>query len=169
MNSEIVTSGGIELSTASARELEKNLVSCARVGYRHGPNFKGITVGSSGSAGYDLAASEEIVLLPGETFAVPTDLFIAIPPSLVGLVFARSGLSLKGISLANGVGVIDSDYRGEVKVPLRNNNLDHAYVINAGDRIAQLMIQLRWAISFDLVEELDETGRGDGGFGSSGK
>lgn len=100
---------------------------------------------------------------------VPTGLAMAIPQGYVGLIFARSGLASKqGVSPANCVGVIDSDYRGEVKVALANHGTAD-YVIHPGDRIAQLMITPVVQPQLEEVKELSETLRGAGGFGSTGK
>lgn len=127
---------------------------------------------TEGSAAVDLCAmtDEPCTVLPGEIMRLPTG--VAIAPEtddVVAIVAARSGLSLKhGISLANGIGVIDSDYRGEISVCVRNNS-DTAYTITPGERIAQLMFVPVCSASFSEVEELDSTARGEGGFGSTGK
>ena len=119
---------------------------------------------TSGSAGMDLSAciDESITLQPGERALVPTGIAIALPgPSYVALVFARSGLP-------NGVGVIDSDYRGEIKCGLVNFS-DSAYTIECGERIAQLIVMNVHQPKLEIVTELPETERGAGGFGSTGK
>lgn len=127
---------------------------------------------TSGSAGMDLSAciDEDITLQPGERALVPTGIAIALPsPAYVALVFARSGLAIKkGIGLPNGVGVIDSDYRGEIKCGLVNFS-ESAYTIHCGDRIAQLVIMNVDQPKLEIVTELPETDRGTGGFGSTGK
>ncbi len=124
-----------------------------------------------GSAGVDLRASleQEIVLLAGETVKVPTGWAIQLPDSqVVALVFARSGLAANyGVALANGVGVIDSDYRGEIQI-LISNNSSEPYIIHHGDRIAQLLFMPVMRAEFEIVEDLEETLRGKGGFGSTG-
>ena len=126
---------------------------------------------TSGAAACDLYAllDEPITLAPGQRYAVPTGLAIALPdPSVVAIVCARSGLALKrGLSLANGIGVIDSDYRGEIFVALINND-DQPQVIENGERIGQLMILPVIAADYQPAETLDETERGAGGFGSTG-
>ena len=124
-----------------------------------------------GSAAMDLCAClEQAEVIPaGERRLIPTGIAIALPgPEYVALLFARSGLAVKhGVAPANCVGVIDSDYRGEVLVGLHNaSGCD--YTIQPGDRIAQLMIAPVVQAQVTLVEELDETARGGGGFGSTG-
>lgn len=122
------------------------------------------------SAGADICAciDEEIVLMPGERKLIPTGIAIAVPDGYGGFVFARSGLSSKyGVSLANCVGVIDSDYRGEVKVSVINHS-DNPYTIKDGERIAQLVIMPVDLCEYVFCEELGETERGTGGFGSTG-
>ena len=125
-----------------------------------------------GSAAVDLRAmtEEAYTLAPGERHSFPTG--IAIAPEtkgVVAIVAARSGLGIKhGINLSNGIGVIDSDYRGEIAVGLFNSS-DKPYTVEPGDRIAQLMFVPVFCAEFIASEELDETERGAGGFGSTGK
>lgn len=125
-----------------------------------------------GSAGMDLRAllDEPLVISPGMRVSVPTGIAIGLPDSqTVGLVFARSGLAIKhGLALSNGVGVIDSDYTGEIRVGLINQS-DEAYIIQPGERIAQLVVMPICMPEVLEVEELTETQRGEGGFGSTGK
>lgn len=124
---------------------------------------------TTGSAGMDLRAEESITINPGERALVPTGIFIELPEGYEAQVRARSGLSVKhGLGLVNGVGTIDSDYRGEVKVPLINWGAN-PYSIEKGDRIAQMVIAKYERISWEPVEELEETNRNEKGFGSSGK
>ena len=127
---------------------------------------------TDGSAGSDLYAclDEDVTLAPGERKLIPTGIAIEIPYTRsAGFVFPRSSLSSKfGISLANCVGVIDSDYRGEVKVPLINHSSE-PYTIKNGDRIAQLVVMPVIDTEFIETDELTETDRGEGGFGSTGK
>ena len=127
---------------------------------------------TAGSSGMDLRAylpDGEIVLEPGDRYPVPTGLFLAIPKGYEAQVRARSGLALKyGIGLPNGVGTIDSDYRGELKVLLINWGRE-PFVIRDGDRIGQLIIARYATVEWELTESLDETSRGSGGFGSTGK
>ncbi len=127
---------------------------------------------TEGSAGMDLPAciDEPLTLAPGDRVAVPTGIAIALPDSgYVGLVFARSSLGLKkGVTLPNAVGVIDSDYRGEILVALTNIS-DEPYTIAKGERIAQLVIMPVCVADISVVEELPDTDRGDGGFGSTGR
>ena len=124
-----------------------------------------------GSAAMDLHAclDEPVTIAPGELVSLPTGVAIALPSAgYAALVFARSGLGVKhGIALSNGVGVIDSDYRGEIQVGL--TNLSRVpYTISPGDRIAQLAVVPVVQARLTPVEDLDETGRGSGGFGSTG-
>lgn len=125
-----------------------------------------------GSAAMDLLAciDSPVTLAPGARQTVPTGIAIALPSAdYVALVYARSGLGIKhGIAPANCVGVIDSDYRGELLVGLQNSS-DQEYTIQPGDRIAQLMIAPVIQAQISMVDELDETVRGAGGFGSTGK
>ena len=127
---------------------------------------------TSGSAGMDLYAciDEPVTLALGEKAVIPTGIAIALPsPELGAFIFARSGLAIKhGIGLLNSVGVIDSDYRGEVCVGVINQ-LSEPYTINPGERIAQLVILPVSLIEPVEVDELDKTERGAGGFGSTGK
>lgn len=122
------------------------------------------------SAGADLCAciDDDIALMPGERRLIPTGIAIAVPTGFGGFVFPRSGLSSKfGVSLANCVGVIDSDYRGEVKVPVINHSSE-PYTIKASERIAQLVIMPVDLCEYGFSDELDKTERGEGGFGSTG-
>ena len=127
---------------------------------------------TAGAAAMDLCACVDapITLAPGQRTLIPTGIAIALPDAEhVALVFARSGLGIKkGICLSNGVGVIDSDYRGQIGVGLVNLS-DEAYVIRPGDRIAQLMVVPVVRPTLTFVDELDETERGRGGFGSTGR
>ncbi len=127
---------------------------------------------TSGSAGLDLRACiAEPVRVPARGHAViPTGLAIALPSGdYAAMIFARSGLAIKhGLGLLNGVGVVDSDYRGEVAVGLVNV-FDEDYVIEPGERIAQMIVMPVTSLPIEVVESLDETERGAGGFGSTGK
>lgn len=126
---------------------------------------------TAGSAGLDLCAciDEPLTLDGGETALIPTGLAIALPSAQYGaFVFARSGLSIKhGIGLLNSVGVIDSDYRGEIKVGVINQ-IQEPYTIQPGERIAQLVVMPVSVMPVEEAECLDETERGTGGFGSTG-
>ena len=123
--------------------------------------------GSDGAAGADLRASEALVIPPGGRAAVPTALRLEIPPGHAGLVWPRSGLAVRhGIDTL--AGVIDSDYRGEVRVVLVNHG-DEPFAIAAGDRIAQLLVQRVERAAFRAVEGVANTERGTGGFGSTGR
>ena len=127
---------------------------------------------TDGSAACDLRAciGESVCIGPSEMAAIPTG--IAIEPErddVVSLVFSRSGMGAKhGISLANSVGVIDADYRGEITVSLINHGKE-PYTVNPGDRIAQLMFVPVYHAAFEAADALGDTGRGAGGFGSTGK
>lgn len=122
-----------------------------------------------GDAGLDLAAAEAAHLGPGERWRVRTGLAIEVPEGHAGLVLPRSGLALKhGISLVNAPGLIDPGYRGEIGVLLLNTDPAEVFRIEPGDRIAQLLIVPFVEASVEIVEELDETERGGGGFGSTG-
>lgn len=127
---------------------------------------------SPGAAAMDIHAclDDDVTIQPGQRVMIPTGLAIALPDAgYVALIFARSGLGVKhGIVPANCVGVIDSDYRGELLVGLQNSS-DQEYTIQPGDRIAQLMIAPVIQAQISMVDELDETVRGAGGFGSTGK
>ena len=124
-----------------------------------------------GSAAMDLHAciDDSVVIPPNARRVIPTGLAIALPSAeYVALVFARSGLGIKhGIAPANCVGVIDSDYRGEIMVGLQNSG-DSDFTIQPGDRIAQMMITPVIQAQIQMVEDLDDTQRGTGGFGSTG-
>jgi dUTP pyrophosphatase len=129
------------------------------------------TYGTSQAAGADLYAAMDtpVTIQPKETQFIHTGIAIEIPEGLVGLVYARSGLACKkGIAPANKVGVIDSDYRGEIMVALHNHS-DVPVVIEANERIAQLVLTPFITAEFAEVDELDDTDRGDGGFGSTGR
>ena len=125
---------------------------------------------TEGSAGADLRAylAEPVTLMPGERKLIPTGLFVELPPGVEAQVRARSGLSIKhGIGLVNGVGTVDSDYRGEWNVPVINFG-DQPYTIHDGDRIAQVVFSSYLKAEFKVSEEIDETERGFGGFGHTG-
>jgi dUTP pyrophosphatase len=122
---------------------------------------------SPGAAGADLRASEAIEIAPGGRAAVPTGVRLQIPPGHVGLVWPRSGLAVRhGIDTL--AGVIDSDYRGEVRVVLVNHG-DEPFRIAPGDRVAQLVVQRVERAAFTATAGIDDTGRGEGGFGSTGR
>jgi dUTP pyrophosphatase len=129
--------------------------------------------GSPGSAGFDLRAAlakevEEVVIRPGERLLVPTGLVLEIPPGWEGQVRPRSGLALRhGIGIVNAPGTIDSDYRGEVAVILINLG-EAPFSLKRGDRIAQLVISRVETVEWEEAETLEESGRGAGGFGSTG-
>ncbi|HMR12805.1 MAG TPA: dUTP diphosphatase [Arachnia sp.] len=122
-----------------------------------------------GDAGADLVAAHDVTLGPGERALVGTGVRVAIPAGHVGLVTPRSGLAARtGLSIVNAPGVIDSGYRGEIKVCLINLDPRTPIVLAAGDRIAQLLIMGFVTAEFSPVEGLDETERGAGGYGSTG-
>jgi dUTP pyrophosphatase len=122
--------------------------------------------GSAAAAGADLRAREAMELPPGARAAVPTGVHLQIPPGHVGLVWPRSGLALRhGIDTL--AGVIDSDYRGEVRVILVNHG-EETFRVEPGDRIAQLLVQRVLRVAFVRAQALDDSARGQGGFGSTG-
>ena len=122
-----------------------------------------------GDAGLDLHARSAAELAPGERATIPTGIAVAIPSNHAGLVLARSGLAARyGIGLVNSPGLIDAGYRGEIRVLLVNHG-NERFEIARGDRIAQLVIVPVAMVDVDLVEHLDVTDRGSGGFGSSGR
>ena len=128
------------------------------------------TYGSAGAAGADLYAclEEPVTIAPGETKLIHTGLAMAIPEGLAGLIYARSGLASKrGLAPANKVGVVDSDYRGEVMVALHNHG-SVEQTVEHGERIAQLVLTPVVVADFVTVDDLDDTARGAGGFGSTG-
>lgn len=146
---------------------------------------------TDGAVAYDLVADETVYILPGEVRKIKTGTRLALPTGCEGLINVRSSIGASGIMLANGTGIIDSDYRGELIVALYNANTASLLVklasgetdlagddlykmpgtvkISAGDRIAQLRIRTVPRVSLTEVEELPETKRGEGGFGSTGK
>lgn len=160
------------------------------------PNAKLPTRGTSKSAGYDLYALEKAEVKPGETVFIHTGLAMEIPEGYFGAIYARSGLACKhNLRPANCVGVIDEDFRGEICVALVNDtesvimshhvlqrldsgfetvenrpaeNTEGTYTIAAGERVAQIVIQSREDVIFDVSDELDDSDRGEGGFGSTG-
>ena len=127
------------------------------------------TYGSDYAAGADLYACNAVTVEPGATEFVQTGLALEVPAGYAGLVYARSGLACKkGLAPANKVGVIDADYRGEVMVALYNHS-SQAVEIEPGERVAQLVITPYLTAVFEETEELSDTVRGEGGFGSTGR
>ena len=129
------------------------------------------TYGSEFAAGADMYAAidEAVTIGPNETKLIPTGLAFEIPEGYAGFVYARSGLaSKKGLAPANKVGVIDADYRGEVMVALHNHGTE-AQTVEAGERIAQMIIAPFVTVNYVFSDELDDTVRGEGGFGSTGR
>lgn len=127
------------------------------------------TYGTSSSAGADLySAMDEVTVAPHSTVLVKTGIAMEIPEGFAGLIYARSGLASKrALAPANKVGVIDSDYRGEIMVALHNHS-DEPQTVAAGERIAQLIITPYVSAIFEETDELSDTVRGSGGFGSTG-
>ena len=124
----------------------------------------------SGDAGLDLLAAEDVTLGPGERHAVATGIAVAIPDGYAGFVHARSGRALReGLALANAPGLIDSGYRGEIKVIVVNLDATEKIVIKRAEKIAQLVIQAVERADIQVVDELDGSERGVGGFGSTGR
>lgn len=137
----------------------------------HGSDLPLPKYATEGSAGMDLfaAISDKMEILPGSAVAIPTGIAIALPPGYEGQVRPRSGFSLNNrIGIVNSPGTVDSDYRGEIKVPLINFS-DKTVLINRGDRIAQLVIARYEKAAWREVDQLPDTKRADGGFGHSGK
>jgi dUTP pyrophosphatase len=134
----------------------------------HGQGLDLPAYATSGAAGMDVVSAEDVTIAPGGRHAVATGLALAIPPGYEVQVRPRSGLALKhGITVPNTPGTIDSDYRGELKVILINHGAD-AFAIRRGDRVAQLVLAPVVQAGWLEVDELDETERGSGGFGSTG-
>lgn len=132
------------------------------------PNAITPTRGSEYAAGYDLYSTVEAAIGPGETVKIDTGIAIALPENTFGAIFARSGLATKnGLAPANKTGVVDADYRGPLIVALHNHSSEIQYV-HEGMRVAQLVVIPYIPVTFDEVEELDDTERGEGGFGSTG-
>jgi dUTP pyrophosphatase len=145
-----------------------------------------ISYAHDGDAGLDLCATEDVTLYPGQWQMVGSGVSMAIPKGFVGIVTPRSGLGCKGLVLKNTIGVIDAGYRGEIKMPLLNNNPTHVWVrtweevhaakpnvdgiihVRKGDRVAQLLIIPVAQASLVQVDTLDESERGQDGFGSTG-
>ena len=134
------------------------------------PKAKTPSYSTEHAAGADLYAclEEAVTIVPGETAFIHTGLAVEIPEGMVGLIYARSGLACKkGLAPANKVGVIDSDYRGEIIVALYNHS-DEEIAIASSERIAQMVITPYYSAEYEEVDELEETARGTGGFGSTG-
>lgn len=134
-------------------------------------NAKMPTYGSDEAAGADLYAciNETVTILPGESAWIPTGIAMELPIGYVGLIFARSSMGVKrGLAPANKVGVIDSDYRGEIRVVLYNHSKE-PQTIDPNERIAQIAVMPVITPGFILAEELNDTRRAEGGFGSTGK
>ena len=141
-------------------------VAIKRLPHGHGLDLPRYATG--GAAGMDVVSAEDVTIAPGARHAVATGLAMAIPPGYEIQVRPRSGLALKhGITVPNTPGTIDSDYRGEVKVPLINHGQED-FVIARGDRIAQMVVAPVTRVDWAEVDVLGETARGSGGFGSSG-
>ena len=141
-------------------------VQIKRLPHGHGLDLPAYA--TSGAAGMDVVSAESVTIRPGQRHAVATGLSVAIPENYEIQVRPRSGLAFKhGITVPNTPGTIDSDYRGELKVLLINHGADD-FAIARGDRIAQLVLAPVTQAKWDEVEDLDETSRGEGGFGSTG-
>ena len=126
------------------------------------------TYGTEFSAGADLYSVQSVTIQPNQTVVVKTGLAVQIPQGYVGLIYARSGLATKrGLAPANKVGVIDSDYRGEIMVALYNQS-GQVQTVEQGERIAQMVITPYLVCEYEQVEQLEDTVRGQGGFGSTG-
>ena len=144
--------------------------TAVKIKVKHSGRYPLPAYATSGSAAMDLHAeiSRSQHIIQGESELIPTGLWLSIPKGYCAKIFSRSGLAnKKGLGVASGVGVIDSDYRGQVYVSLMNFS-DVTRYIEPGDRIAQIMVEKIETIAWQPVDELDETDRGIGGFGSSG-
>jgi len=122
---------------------------------------------TSGAAAFDIGAAEELVILPGETVKVRTGMHIEMPAGMTALVVSRSGMAMSGLSVANSPGVVDSDFRGEVCVLIRNHG-GSRYEVKYGERIAQLLFVREAEVNLVAAKKLSVTERGEGGFGSTG-
>ena len=136
------------------------------------PTAQAPTQGSEYAAGYDLHADLEnqsyITLAPGEYRKISTGIAIALPDGTFGAIYPRSGMATKrGLVLANGTGIIDSDYRGPLIVALKNTS-DELQIVEHGERIAQMVVTPYCPVAFNEVESIGTTARGEGGFGSTG-
>ena len=159
----------VEIAPADVIEFVVDNDSQLRVGLRAHPGFEPI-YGSDGAAGADVRAHIEksVVLAPRERRGVPTGVYVEIPPGYEAQVRPRSGLAMRhGITVLNAPGTIDSDYRGEIIVPIVNLG-DQPFEITPGMRIAQLVFAAVERVAFDLSSALSETERGEQGFGSTG-
>jgi dUTP pyrophosphatase len=145
------------------------VISVAIMRLAHAADLPLPAYATAGSAGMDLRAAQAMTLQPGARALVPTGIALALPPSCEAQVRPRSGLAIRhGVTVLNAPGTIDWDYRGEIKVPLINHGSED-FIINRGDRIAQMVIARIEVAEFLEVTSLDETTRNTGGFGSSGK
>lgn len=153
--------------------MESLKIRVKKVSPRIGKELPLPSYATPGSAGMDLRAclEEPVTIMPGKRAKIPTGIAIQIPhPGIVGLVCARSGNAWKhGVTLSNAVGVIDSDYTGEIQVLISNLDPQEPFTIHDGDRIAQILFVPVYQATLVEVEELEETLRGAGGFGSTGK
>lgn len=120
-------------------------------------------------AGFDVKARTEFIIPPKETVLIPTGVCVEIPVGMVGLLFPRSSISKTPLRMCNSVGVIDSGFNGEIKVPLQNTHHNLMVRVNQYDKIAQLVIVPLADVSIEIVDELEESERGDAGFGSTGR
>lgn len=122
-----------------------------------------------GDAGADLVSAVDVVLAPGRREVVPTGIAVELPEGYAAFVHPRSGLAARhGVTVVNAPGTVDAGYRGEIKVTLINTDADHPFTVRRGDRIAQLVVQRVEHATFLEVDQLTETSRGAGGFGSTG-
>ncbi|MBL8932224.1 MAG: dUTP diphosphatase [Kineosporiaceae bacterium] len=133
------------------------------------PELPPPTYAHPGDAGADLVSAVDVVLAPGRREVVPTGIAIELPEGYAAFVHPRSGLASRhGVTLVNAPGTVDAGYRGEIKVTLINTDADQPFTVRRGDRIAQLVVQRVEHVAFAEVDELAETARGAGGFGSTG-
>lgn len=150
-------------------EVDMNMCTVPTVNFKKLTPFATTpTRGTPDSAGLDLYAADTVVIPPRKCGKIPTDIAMEIPRGYFGGVYSRSGVATKrGLRIAQGTAVIDADYRGNIIVPLFNDS-DEEQIIERGERIAQLIIQPCLEVNLSLVGELNDTQRGNGGFGSTG-
>lgn len=162
----------IEDSLDFVTSFEKELFAPPVVKFRYdrdvAPNGEEPTYATDGSWGADLVAAVGVVLPPGQVTKVRTGLHIELPEGFEAQVRPRSGLGSKGITVINSPGTIDEDYKGEICVMLINTTKE-SYIVEAGDRVAQLVVARACRAQFEFVTELSQTARGDKGFGSTGR
>ena len=170
LDAGVPAGAAVEVTGRAAPGLRLPLEAPALLVQRLDPELPLPAYAHPGDAGLDLHAAEDVVLAPGQRAVVPTGIAIALPPGHVGLVHPRSGLAARhGVTIVNAPGTIDEGYRGQVQVILANSDLHVPVEIRRGERIAQLVVQPVVSVTVQEVSRLDTTGRGAGGFGSTGR